>query len=108
MVVECSFGESLIWVIVFSTKTSTAFTDWVYTQVLTLTRDMQGLVQFAQTELNINLSQILEIYGLQNFEESAFYRECAKEIVSLGYFVYNDDWFEIYSKELMIEYVNNQ
>jgi hypothetical protein len=37
MVVECSFDESLIWVIVFSTKTSTAFTDWVYTQVLTLT-----------------------------------------------------------------------
>ncbi len=67
--------------------------------------DMRGLVQFAQAELNINLGEILEIHGLQNFEESAFYRECAKEIVSLGYFVYNDDWFEIYSKESIVEYL---
>jgi putative transposase len=43
MVVECSFGESLIWVIVFSTKTSAAFTDWGYTQVLTLTLISEAL-----------------------------------------------------------------
>jgi hypothetical protein len=28
MVAECSFGESLLWIIVFSTKISTACTDW--------------------------------------------------------------------------------
>jgi hypothetical protein len=43
--VEHSFGEYLIWVIVFPTKTSDAFTALVYTQVLTLT----PLIDFEQS-----------------------------------------------------------
>jgi hypothetical protein len=71
-------------------------------------KDMQSLVTFSEIELNINLQEILELHGMHNFDEVDFYMECAKELLSFGYFVFNDDWFEIYSKELMIEYVNNQ
>lgn len=67
--------------------------------------DMQGLVQFAQTELNVNLKEILELHSKGNFDDVDFYMECAKEIVSSGYFVYNDDWFEVYSKESIVEYL---
>lgn len=71
-------------------------------------KDMQSLVTFSEIELNINLQEILELHGMHNFDEVDFYMECAKELLSFGYFVFNDDWFEIYSKELIIEYVNNQ